>query len=163
MKRIFFSGFLFFLTAVTGCFHRSEPVGSRAPDFTLTTLRDKNQKVTLSEVNAQSPVLLVFWASWCPVCVEEIPVLNQWQKKYAAAGLKILGVNVEEPRSIVEQFVKTTPIHYPVLLDEDGQAADRYGLAGIPVAIFLEKGQKILYYSVSLPANLDALLAQRRN
>ena len=154
--------FLFFPFGLTSCdFH---PEGgkavSRAPDFTLPVLSDADKKITLSEINRENPVLLVFWAAWCPACVEEIPTLNQWHEKLGQ--LRILGVNVQESRQDISSFTKEMPIRYPVLLDEEGDVAGRYGLTGLPVSILLAKGGKVIYYGFSLPGNIDQLIEQRR-
>ena len=129
------------------------PAGTAAPDFSLDTAGEP-RKVTLSEVVGGNPVLLVFWASWCPACREEIPVLNEWYRTWSPRGLKILSVNVEEPPAAVLKFSKQQKIEYPVLLDREGETANRFGLVGLPAAILLAKGGKILYYGFSLP-NLE--------
>ena len=130
-----------------------------APDFTLPPAADAHAKITLSEVSKEHPVLLIFWATWCPACVEEIPLLNEWQRKWESRGLRILSVNVEEPRGRVLQFSRRQKIDYPILLDTDGKVADRFGLVGVPVSILLAKGGKIIYYGYSLP-DLERTLAQ---
>lgn len=147
---------------LTCSFSRSMPVGSKAPDFVLPSLADPSMPLHLAEINKDHPVLLVFWATWCPNCVEEIPQLNEWQEKKSARGLRILAVNVEESREDVLAFVKKQPVHYPVALDEKGQVASQYKLAGIPVALYLEKGGEILYYGFQLPKQIDPFLEQRR-
>lgn len=143
----------FFLFAAFGCAQKN--IGQPAPDFTLPVLSENHQIVTLSTVAEKQPVLLTFWASWCPSCVEEIPRLNEWQGKYASKGLAIYGVDVQEPKDRVQQFVKAKEIRYPILLDEDGQVASRFGLVGLPASVLVAKGGKILYYGFSLPSNLD--------
>lgn len=140
----------------------SRKVGNRAPDFTLS-VAGSSAKVTLSEINKESPVLLVFWATWCPSCREEMPELNNWQKTKTPKGLKILAVNVEESKPDVEEFIKQNKLKYQVLMDEEGKVANSYGLVGIPVAIYLEKGGEVLYYGYQLPQNIDTLLEPRRS
>jgi peroxiredoxin len=142
-------------------FARPLPVGSEAPDFTLP-LADSGE-VTLSRLNKENPVLVIFWATWCPTCREEIPAVNDLYEKKTAQGLKILAVNIEEKRSTVEEFIKKQSIRYPVALDERGVTSEAYGLSGVPVVVFLEKGGKILYYGFKLPEHIDQLLEQRRS
>ncbi len=148
---------------VLGCtVSRPLPQGSSAPDFSLPTLENPAVQITLSELNRETPVLLVFWATWCPNCVEEIPALNELQSKYSGKGLKILAVNLEESRKTVEEFVKKQPISYPVVLDERGKTSNLYNLSGIPIAVLLEKGGKVLYYGYSVPP-VESLLTQKEN
>lgn len=135
---------------------------NQAPDFTLQAFGTPSP-VTLSEINKENPVLLVFWATWCPTCREEMPELNDWQETKTAKGLKILAVNVEEPKRDVEKFIKREGLKYPVAFDVEGKIANAYGLVGIPVVIYLEKGGEVLYYGYQLPQNIDALLEQRRS
>lgn len=131
---------------------------SKAPDFTLAGL-DPAQKTTLSQVYKDSPVLIAFWASWCPSCTEEIPDLKKIHQEYGPKGLKILAINVQEPREDVLKFSTAAQIPYPILLDEKGEVAAKYKLDALPVCVVLAKGGEILYYGFSLPENLDALLA----
>jgi len=145
---------MFFL--VSGC----RPDFSKAPDFTLPTLSQTNENLKLSGVNAENPVLLVFWASWCPPCVAEIPTLNKWQETYKTKGLKILGVNVQESRQHVNAFKEKNPIHYDVVLDRDGEIADRFGIHGLPSAVLLAKGGEIVYYGFSLPKNVNRKISR---
>ena len=136
-------------------------VGEKAPDFSLRELGAK-KSVTLSSLNQQNPVLLIFWASWCPGCVEEIPLLNQWQHRYGPKGLKILGVNVEETEQEIVSFKKSQPVDYPILLDSEAAVARDYGIVGLPASIFLDRGGEILYYGFSPPPNVDELLQKGR-
>ncbi len=154
---ILLGGFLVFLMMNVSC--DSSAAGnaiSRVPDFTLPALAGDGP-VVFSGVNKENPVLLVFWASWCPSCVEEIPVLNEIQKKFSPRGLKIFAVNVEESRKTVQDFQETHPMNYPVLLDEKGKITEKFGLVGVPAAVLAQKGGNVLYFGFSLPADLEKL------
>lgn len=129
-------------------------LGSQAPGFALPNLAGEKQEL-VSWVN-QKATLLIFWATWCPTCVEEIPTLNQWAAQYPS--LQILAINVQEPAKRVKAFAKKKKIDYPILLDEEGEVAEKYGLVGIPAAVLLSKGGKILYYGYSLPQNIESLI-----
>ena len=129
-------------------------LGNQAPDFTLPNL--KGEKVQLSKLTSEKPVMLVFWATWCPTCNEEIPVLNQWVHLYP--GLQIVGINVQESPERVRMFTEKNKFQYPVLLDKEGEVAEQYGLVGIPASVLIAKGGKIIYYGFSLPQNVDQLI-----
>lgn len=103
-------------------------------------------------------MLLVFWATWCPACLSEIPTLNEWNDKYRASGLKIFGINFREGRTRITEFAKRQAVRYPILLDQDGRVAEQFGLEGLPAAVLLDRQGKIIYFSFSLPHNMDALL-----
>lgn len=153
-----FCGFLLIIFLLGSCspsVSRSL-VGNQAPPFTLNNL--EGQKVSLASFTSQKPTLLVFWATWCPTCTEEIPVLNDWTKKYPA--LQIVGVNVQEPAERVKAFVDQRGIRYPILLDTEGEVAGLYGLVGIPAAILVGKDGSVLYFGFSLPKNIETLIRE---
>lgn len=126
---------------------------SSAPDFELPLYQTPSQTLHLAEFNRDLPVLLIFWATWCPSCVNEIPILNRWHSEYAGQ-MRILSVNVEETAEAIAEFASKVPIEYPVVLDADGRTASQYGIRGLPVAVFLAKGGEILYYGFGLPADI---------
>ena len=67
-------------------------VGERAPDFSLATL--DGGTVQLEELRGTHPLMMVFWATWCPVCRHEVPKVNRTLAQFGEKGLKVLGVNV---------------------------------------------------------------------
>lgn len=117
---------------------KSDPVvGQLAPDFTLKTLA--GDQLTLSSLRGQ-PVLLNFWASWCPPCRREMPDLVHAYESYRADGLVILGVNVtfQDSTSGAQAFVDEFKITFPTLLDETGQVTnDLYRVRGLPTSVFI--------------------------
>lgn len=131
-------------------------LGAEAPNFILPNLTGK--KLELKAAASQKPTLLVFWATWCPTCMEEIPLLNEWSEKYP--GLQILGINVQEPAERVRAFVKKRKILYPILLDEKGKTAGEYGLVGVPSSVLLAKGGKVIYYGFALPRDVENLIKE---
>lgn len=82
-------------------------------DFTLEDMH--GAKVRLSEFKGR-PILLNYWATWCGPCKVEIPIFNELYAKYKDQGLVILGVSVDDDGPTLQEFVKTTPMDYPVLL-----------------------------------------------
>ncbi len=140
---------------IAGCSERR----NQAPDFTLSSVEDQQSQVTLSDLTREKSVLLVFWATWCPSCIEEIPILNAWQEQYAERGLQVLAVNVQEPRHHVLEFQKMMPLNYPSLLDADGEVASRYNLMALPSSVLLAKGGEILYYGFGLPERIERFFA----
>ena len=59
------------------------------------------------------PVLLNFWATWCPPCVEEMPMLSRFFQEHAPNGWQVLGLAVDQPSS-VRNFLQKTPVSYPI-------------------------------------------------
>ena len=113
-----------------------------AADFTLPDL--DGRPVSLGPFLGKTPVLLVFWATWCPECKAAIPEINALTTGPLAEKLQIFGLDFRESREKVAQAVKSRGIRYPVLLDERGQAARAYGVVGIPTYILIDRKGKIV-------------------
>lgn len=82
-------------------------------DFTLADMH--GTKVRLSDFKGKA-ILLNYWATWCGPCKVEIPIFNELYAKYKDEGLVIIGVSVDDDGPTLQEFVKTTPMNYPVLL-----------------------------------------------
>jgi peroxiredoxin len=125
--------------AVTG-----SAVGNLAPDFSLRDV--KGNTVTLrSDGEDQQVTMLVFWATWCPACREEIPEVSKFFGKYSDRGVRTLSVNVDRGSSGVASFVEKADIDYPVLLDGDSSVAASYNVRGIPNVLILDKSGIVRY------------------
>lgn len=121
--------------STTGAAQRRPPtVGSAANDFTLLDL-DSNS-VRLSDYKGQA-VLINFWATWCAPCEEEMPLLEQFSKKYQDR-LVVLGVNYLEQEHEVRQFSQKLGVSFPLLLDSSGVVADSYYVHNFPMTFFID-------------------------
>ena len=131
--------------------------GSDPPaDFTLPDL--DGRPVALNQFLGKKPVLLVFWATWCPECKAAIPEINAMATGPLSAKLQVLGIDFRESREKVSAAVKARDIRYPVLLDKKGQVARAYGVVGIPTYVLIGRDGKILYREHVLPADLSRYL-----
>jgi thiol-disulfide isomerase/thioredoxin len=110
-------------------------IGSPAPDFSLTSL--DNQTVKLSQFRG-TPVLINFWATWCPPCKEELPLLVKTHQANQDR-LVILGVDMAEEAGVVRDKVREVGITYPVLLDSQNEVTNRYQVRGYPTSLFVDK------------------------
>lgn len=120
-----------------GMGNAGEAVVDRAPNFTLKDLQGRIFK--LSE-NRGKPVLLVFGATWCPYCVEEIPRLKNIFANYAPQGVAIVNIDIQESQAKVARFADKHKLPYRVLLDETAAVANNYGVRGVPSFILVDKG-----------------------
>jgi len=126
-------------------------IGDKAPDFTLEDTA--GHKVNLQDtVKAGKATLLVFWATWCPYCTEEIPDLIKLNNDYSSKGLKILAVDIGENRKKAASFATAQGINYTVLLDTENRVAEQYGIMGIPANVLIDKDGVIKYRGTKPPA-----------
>ncbi|MDB5078848.1 MAG: thiol:disulfide interchange protein [Chloroflexi bacterium] len=112
-------------------------IGNTAPDFSLTTL--DNETVKLSQFRGK-PVLINFWATWCPPCREELPLLVKTHQANIDR-LVILGVDMDkaEDTGIVRDRVREVGIEYLTLLDPKNEVTNRYQVRAYPTTLFLDK------------------------
>ena len=127
-----------------------------AADFSLPDL--EGRQVTLGPYLGKTPVLLVFWATWCTECKAAIPEINALATGPLAEKLKIFALDYRESREKVAQAVRSHGIRYTVLLDEMGRAARSYGVVGIPTYILIDRNGNIAWRKHLLPGELATLL-----
>lgn len=96
-----------------------------APDFTLQKLGGGT--ITLSEFRGKKPVVVDFWASWCPNCRRDMPNLNRFYEKYKDK-VEVIGVNLRESESTVGNFIASKSIAFPIAFDPRGQASNAFGI-----------------------------------
>ncbi len=127
-----------FLSTPAGAVALKDP----APDFTLKRLDGGNLRL---EEYRGKVVLINFWASWCGPCRQEMPVLDQLQKRYADTGFTVLGVNVEGKPGPAEQLLHRTPVSFPVLIDQGQTVSQRYQLEAMPSTVVVDRDGVIRY------------------
>lgn len=110
-------------------------LGARAPDFAFEDL--KGNTVRLSDFRGQ-PVLLNFWATWCPPCRKEIPDLQAFHEQYGDR-IKLLGINWGENVDEVKRFLARYDATYTNLMDEQGKFYVRYRLTGLPTSFWIDE------------------------
>ena len=115
-------------------------VGETAPDFTLTSLA--GQSVRLSALQGK-PVLVNFWATWCPPCRAEMPDLDDVAKAHAANGLQIVTVNLREEPDAVSGYLTTIGVGLDSLLDRDGNVFRQYRITGLPTTVAIGRDGQV--------------------
>lgn len=127
-------------------------IGNAAPDFSLTDINGKTYN--LKDAKGKKTILIVFWATWCPYCVNEIPDLIKIQDKYDTKDLEVWALNIKESKEKVVSFAKKRSINYTVLLDSSGLVANVYKISGIPANIVIDK-KGIIRSAGQLPDNYE--------
>ncbi|MGC8842667.1 MAG: TlpA family protein disulfide reductase [bacterium] len=121
------------------CASQKNLEGQQAPDLALRDLEGKSYR--LSDLKGKV-ILLDFWATWCPPCREELPVIEKLHQDFKGKGLLVLGISNEE-KGVVEEFVRRNGLTFPILLDEKGEAGRKYKVVAIPRVILIDKKGKI--------------------
>ena len=93
-------------------------------------------------------VLINFWGSWCPPCVEELPSLQRLENKLKYLGFTVLAVNVNQTRTSVSRFLKGLQIDLTVLMDTSVKAAKAWGVDYYPTSFMVDKKGDIRFYVV---------------
>ncbi|RMF25343.1 MAG: TlpA family protein disulfide reductase [Deltaproteobacteria bacterium] len=123
--------------ALGGCkLGRGPQPGDLAPDFVAPRLDGSVQK--LSNYRG-SVVLLNLWATWCPPCIAEMPVLNRLAEKYGPRGVVVLGVAGDDDPEAVRRFVDQRGVKFEVLLDPGGAVGTQYGITGYPETFLVDR------------------------
>lgn len=137
MKRFSRAFILSAILLATGCYSGSRPphIGDTARDFTV---QDSDRKVTLNQFRGQV-VLLNFWASWCPPCVEELPSLMTMQEHTKANGVVVLGVSIDVDEDAYHRFLKLRNVNFLTVRDPEQRVASLYGTAGWPETYVIDR------------------------
>ena len=141
MRRIlWFSGSAalgFILLSLSGCYSGTRPprIGSAAPDFTV---HDADRTVTLSQLKGQI-VVLNFWATWCPPCIEEMPSLVQMQQRMKTKGVTVLAVSVDVDQDNYQRFLKDHNVNLLSVRDADQKSNALYGTFKFPETYVIDR------------------------
>jgi thiol-disulfide isomerase/thioredoxin len=117
--------------------------GQLAPDFSLAALNLAGAETLRPEDWTGRPVVLSFWTTWCTYCRRQTPVLVEAYRQYEPRGVQFIGINVKEERALVDEYVRSAGISYPVGLDADGDVAGRYQVSGFPTTYFIDASGRV--------------------
>ena len=129
--------FFVFVLLLSGCYSSSRPsrVGKAAPDFTV---RDSDRTVTLSQFKGQV-VVLNFWATWCPPCIEEMPSLVRMQTRMQSRGVTVLAVSVDVDENDYRRFLKDHGVNLLTVRDPDQKSNGLYGTFKFPETYIIDR------------------------
>lgn len=121
----------------SGCYSGSRPphVGSPAKEFTVA---DSDHSVSLNQYRGQI-VLVNFWATWCPPCVEELPSLMTLQERMKGRGLVVVGVSIDVDGDAYHRFLKLHNINFVTVRDPEQKVASIYGTSGWPETYIIDR------------------------
>ena len=139
-------------------------VGFLAPDFELPT--SSGETVRLSDLPGQA-VLVNLWASWCPPCIRELPMLIRLQEAFDPSQVQVVGIAIDRLEA-VEQVIEDHPVNFPILIGdvEAVELSRRLGnrLQGLPFTVIFDHHGRRAFSQVgevtqaTLDTQLQALL-----
>ena len=143
----------FLILATAGCYTGSRPqhVGSAAKEFTV---RDSDHQVSLNQFRGQV-VILNFWATWCPPCMQELPSMMDMQNQLRSRGVVVLGVSIDVDDDAYHRFLKQRSVNFVTVRDPEQRVAGMYGTSGWPESYIIDR-QGVLRRKVVGPINWDS-------
>jgi thiol-disulfide isomerase/thioredoxin len=136
-------------------------IGKPAPPVQLSLL--DGTKVEWSSLKGHM-VLLDFWATWCGPCRMAMPHLNELYKSHKDAGLQAFAVDKEEKPELVTEYVKSSGLALPVVMDDDSAIYQKYGGDAIPMTVIIGKDgivkDVLVGYGESNTRRLDQLISE---
>jgi cytochrome c biogenesis protein CcmG, thiol:disulfide interchange protein DsbE len=111
--------------------------GKRAPDFTLVT--DQGRRVT--PVSFGGKVLVLnFWATWCSPCIQEIPSLDRFQKRFGNSGVVVVAVSVDKNDEKYKNFLRRVHVSFDTTRDPDATVSTQFGTFQFPETYIIKDG-----------------------
>src|SRR4051812_17694173 len=120
--------------------------GDKAPNFSITS--DNGKTITARDFGGKL-LLLNFWATWCPPCVEEVPGLNELARQLGPKGLVILGVSEDKDENAYKQFLARFSVVFPTARQPGADIKHDYGTIQIPESYLIDRNGKVLEKFIS--------------
>ncbi len=119
--------------------------------FYAKTMNGKG--LDMSTIIGQKPVMLVFWASWCPNCKVEMPQINRMYQEFSEKGMEFIGINVGFNDSIgrATKFIRKNDMEFPNIFDAANSITKQYMVHGVPTVIVADKKGTIAYRNFAAP------------
>lgn len=116
-----------------------------APNFTLQDMDGVEHQ--LSDYRGQ-PVIINFWATWCPPCRAEMPSMERAWDKIKDQGVAMLAIDVGEDEDTIFTFLGDYPANFTVLLDQSGTVSEQWPMRGLPTTFIISPEGKIVYQAI---------------
>jgi len=140
--------------------YRPIATGDRAPAYAGATLA--GDTVSLESLRGQA-VLLNIWATWCPPCREEMPLLQQLAQEYGERGLRVIGVSIDTrgAEDAVREFLEDYGIDFTILFDPDGRVTRAFRSAGVPETFLIGRDGRVAGRWIGMLKPTDPSIRER--
>lgn len=115
-------------------------VGDRAPAFSIVT--NQGQRITPASFGGKV-LVLNFWASWCPPCIEETPSLIQFQREFAKSGVVVLGISAYTGEKQYDAFLKRFRVPFATARDPNSHISIQYGTFQYPETYIIKDNRVV--------------------
>lgn len=133
-------------------------VGDTAPDFSVVT--ESGKTMTRSDFGGKL-LVLNFWASWCPPCIDELPSLNEFARQYASQGVVVLGVSIDRNEKLYKNFLVSRHVTFDTARDPENNIGASYGTFQIPETYLIDRSGKVREKVISNTDWMDPAFLQR--
>jgi cytochrome c biogenesis protein CcmG, thiol:disulfide interchange protein DsbE len=121
-------------------------VGDKAPNFRITN--DRGRTFTRDDFGGKL-LVLNFWASWCPPCVEETPSLNEFTRQFGQQGVVVLGVSIDRNEALYKKFIDRFHVAFNTARDPEADISTSYGTFQIPETYLIDKTGHVVQKVIS--------------
>jgi peroxiredoxin len=148
-------GFLLTMAAPSWCIEVGEPL----PDFTLQTFDGSSTSRASLEGR---PLLLVFWNTWCPNCMRELPEVNRLAEEFGPRGLAVLAINtaMNDSERKARAYWEKVGYGFPVGFDRDFEIGQAFGIRGVPTIFLVDSKGIVRYKHPLVPADMEERFKQ---
>lgn len=141
------------------------PEAPQAPAFELNG--PDGESYRLSDFHGQ-PLIINFWATWCPPCRAEMPAMQRAWEQLQPDGIGVIAINVGEGADEVKAFIEQVPVSFPLPLDTDSKVTQRWPLRGLPTTFVMAPDGRLVYKATGErewddPALLEMVRALKAN
>jgi thiol-disulfide isomerase/thioredoxin len=133
---------------------KADLAGAAAPAFDVKGLDGKSYSLTSLK---GKPVLLDFWATWCGPCRKAAPAVEKMYQDYKDKGLVVIAVDVGDDRATLDDFLKKTPLPFPVVLGGDSAITAAYHVEAFPTLVMIGRDGKVVAHQIGFGGDAEVL------
>ena len=115
--------------------------GDKAPFFSITT--EDGRKISTADFGGKI-LVLNFWATWCPPCVQEMPSLSEFARQMRPLGVVVLGVSIDKNREAYKRFLAMSKLQFPTAHDPAADISTDYGTFKWPETYVIDRSGRVV-------------------